>query len=150
MVYKLQLFIQEINGSLEETAQQVISTLPRLLKEVEALEDDARAIKTELAKARKNLNPDRAAIETVERLTRMHAIKEKMELYYKSAHDLGVGNDISESEATSKGSENIDEIVARINALNQQLLESGESVTSSPDIMESSAKGSDEGKDSSH
>ena len=46
-------------------------------------------------------------------------------------------------KTVSKGSENIDDIVARINALNQQLIESGDSITSSPDFLEAS-KGSDE------
>ena len=84
MVYKLQLFIQEINGSLEETAQHVISTLPRLLSEVESLEDDAHSIKADLNKAKKSLAVDQDNASTVEKLTRMHAIKERMELYYKS------------------------------------------------------------------
>lgn len=157
MVYKLQLFIQEINGSLEETAQQVISTLPRLLKEVESLEEDARTIKTELSKAKKSLVTEDEGVTAVETLTQMHAIKERMESFYKSAHEVGSGNEVvSESEGgTSTGktgtSENIDEIVARINALNQQLQESGDSITSSsPDIPEPS-KGSDgSGQDNHH
>lgn len=149
MVYKLQLFIQEINGSVEETAQQVISTLPRLLKEVESLEEDARIIKAELSKAKKDLVSEDEGVKAVETLAQMHAVKERMESFYKSVHEMGNENEtVSESEAgtstTKTGtSENIDEIVARINALNQQLQESGDSVTSSsPDIPEAS-KGSD-------
>lgn len=140
MIYKLQLFIQEINGSLEETAQQVIATLPRLLKEVESLEDDARTIKAELARAKDELATDSESAAAIEKLTAMHSIKERMELYYKSAHDSGNGNEVSESEAPSiKSSENINDIIARISALNQQLQESeSDSITSSPDILESS------------
>lgn len=48
MVYKLQLFVQEINSSLEETAQQVIHNLPKVVRETETICRDASLLKGEM------------------------------------------------------------------------------------------------------
>jgi uncharacterized protein (UPF0335 family) len=48
LVLKLQLFIQEINSSLEETAHQVIHNLPQVLKETESLEDEVALLRQQL------------------------------------------------------------------------------------------------------
>jgi phage shock protein A len=46
LVYKLQLFLQEINSSLEETAEQVIRSLPFVMKQAEALDEEIQTLKT--------------------------------------------------------------------------------------------------------
>lgn len=46
LVYKLQLFLQEINNSLEETAQQVIRSLPFVMKQAEALDEEIQTLRT--------------------------------------------------------------------------------------------------------
>ena len=41
LVTKLQRYIQEVNKSLEETSQQAVANLPRVLRDVETLKQEA-------------------------------------------------------------------------------------------------------------
>ena len=41
LVTKLQRYIQEVNRSLEETSQQAVTNLPRVLRDVETLKQEA-------------------------------------------------------------------------------------------------------------
>ena len=71
LVYKLQLFLQEINSSLEETALQVIRTLPFVLKQAEALEDEVQELRSSLNAIQSQMDSMPAA-ESAERLARLH------------------------------------------------------------------------------
>ncbi|PIK54807.1 putative conserved oligomeric Golgi complex subunit 7 [Apostichopus japonicus] len=48
LVMKLQLFIQEVNNSLEETSQQALQNLPRVLRDVEAVKQEALFLKEQM------------------------------------------------------------------------------------------------------
>lgn len=48
LVFQLQLFIQEINSSLEQTAHQVINNLPLVLRQTESLEDEVASLRQQL------------------------------------------------------------------------------------------------------
>uniref|UniRef100_A0A2P2I5Q8 Conserved oligomeric Golgi complex subunit 7 n=2 Tax=Hirondellea gigas TaxID=1518452 RepID=A0A2P2I5Q8_9CRUS len=49
LVMRLQLAIQEVNTSLEDTSQQVLSGLPRVVRDVESLGQEASLVKTQMA-----------------------------------------------------------------------------------------------------
>lgn len=77
VVYRLQLFIQEINKSLEETAHSVIRTLPLVLRQAEQLEDQVQC----LAPIVKKLESEAKGLqdnESLERVRSMHEVVEKM------------------------------------------------------------------------
>lgn len=72
--------MQEINSSLEDTAQQVITNLPHALKEIEALQDEAESLKENMASIKKELvNVDAQSSESVESLKEIHVVKDRME-----------------------------------------------------------------------
>jgi len=48
LVMKLQLFIQEVNKSLEETSQIAVNNLPRVLREVEGIKIEAASLKEQM------------------------------------------------------------------------------------------------------
>ncbi len=48
LVMKLQLFIQEVNHSLEETSQQAVQNIPRVLREVESVKQEASFLKEQM------------------------------------------------------------------------------------------------------
>ncbi|XP_015784942.1 conserved oligomeric Golgi complex subunit 7 [Tetranychus urticae] len=56
IVYKLQLFIQEINQSLEETALSVIGNLPKLNRDIDVLCEQARTFKNDLVAIKGNVD----------------------------------------------------------------------------------------------
>lgn len=55
VAFKLQLFIQEMNSALEETAQQVQQNLPRVLREVETMQQEAALLKLQMAAVQKEI-----------------------------------------------------------------------------------------------
>lgn len=48
MVTKLQLYVQQINGALEETSQSVLSSLPRILRDTQLLQQEAIALQDKM------------------------------------------------------------------------------------------------------
>lgn len=48
MVKKLQLYVQQVNCSLEDTSQQVLASLPRVSHETEVLCHEARSLQKKL------------------------------------------------------------------------------------------------------
>lgn len=80
LVYKLQLIVQEINGSLEETAQQVIYNLPKVLQEAELLQDDANNLKQELTTVRQQMSEmNESTLQTLETLKVSNSVKQRMD-----------------------------------------------------------------------
>ncbi|XP_033122594.1 conserved oligomeric Golgi complex subunit 7-like [Anneissia japonica] len=47
-VMKLQLFIQEVNNSIEESSQQAIQNLPRVLRDIESVKQEATFLKEQM------------------------------------------------------------------------------------------------------
>lgn len=45
---KLQLYVQQVNGALEETSQSVLSSLPRVLRDTQILQLEALALREKM------------------------------------------------------------------------------------------------------
>lgn len=45
---KLQLYVQQVNGALEETSQSVLSGLPRVLRDTQLLQQEGVALKQKM------------------------------------------------------------------------------------------------------
>lgn len=48
LVMKLQLYVQQVNGTLEETSQSVLSSLPRVLRDTQLLQQEAHSLKEKM------------------------------------------------------------------------------------------------------
>ncbi|XP_015590425.1 conserved oligomeric Golgi complex subunit 7 isoform X2 [Cephus cinctus] len=75
LVMKLQLYVQQINGALEETSQSVLSGLPRVLRDTQLLQQEASklrekmvAVKEEIAKVEKDTGSSIATLERIDRI----------------------------------------------------------------------------------
>ncbi|CAN7997382.1 unnamed protein product [Ixodes hexagonus] len=55
VAFKLQLFIQEMNSALEDTAQQVQQNLPKVLRDVETMQQEAALLKLQMAAVQKDI-----------------------------------------------------------------------------------------------
>ena len=45
---KLQLYVQQVNGALEETSQSVLSSMPRVLRDTQLLQQEALALQDKM------------------------------------------------------------------------------------------------------
>ncbi|XP_076644594.1 conserved oligomeric Golgi complex subunit 7 [Halictus rubicundus] len=75
LVMKLQLYVQQVNGALEETSQSVLSSLPRVLRDTQILQQEALAlrekmvaVKQEIEKAEKDSASSMAILERIDRI----------------------------------------------------------------------------------
>ncbi|GAB6032203.1 Golgi transport complex subunit 7 [Chamberlinius hualienensis] len=55
LVMKLQLFIQEINHSLEDASQHVLQTLPKVVRDAEAIKQDASLLQSHMNSVKENI-----------------------------------------------------------------------------------------------
>ncbi|XP_012283850.1 conserved oligomeric Golgi complex subunit 7 isoform X2 [Orussus abietinus] len=86
LVMKLQLYVQQLNGALEETSQSVLSSLPRVLRDTRLLQQEALilrdkmiAVKQEIAEVEKETGSSMAALERIDRIkTDLQAAKQSL------------------------------------------------------------------------
>lgn len=52
---KLQLYVQQINGALEETSQSVLSSLPRVLRDTQLLQQEALALRGKMVAVKQEI-----------------------------------------------------------------------------------------------
>lgn len=55
MVTKLQVFIQEINNSIDDTSQQTVQNFPRILREIDVLKQESFMLKEQMKNVRDDL-----------------------------------------------------------------------------------------------
>lgn len=52
---KLQLYVQQVNGALEETSQSVLSSLPRVLRDTQLLQQEALALREKMVAVKQEI-----------------------------------------------------------------------------------------------
>ncbi|XP_030837480.1 conserved oligomeric Golgi complex subunit 7 [Strongylocentrotus purpuratus] len=79
LVMKLQLFIQEVNNSLEETSQQALQNLPRVLRDVEAVRQEAGFLKDQMQLVKEDIKKvEEDTSESMKMLLEIDTIKSRM------------------------------------------------------------------------
>ncbi|KZC07697.1 Conserved oligomeric Golgi complex subunit 7, partial [Dufourea novaeangliae] len=75
LVMKLQLYVQQVNGALEETSQSVLSSLPRVLRDTQLLQQEALdlrekmvGVKQEIEKVEKDTASSMTTLERIDRI----------------------------------------------------------------------------------
>lgn len=83
VLYRLQVMIQEVDSSLEETSRQIIKELPRLLGHAESLEESADSVRSQVKQMDSKLcqlvSQDNEAAQLVEKLKQLQCEKEKLQ-----------------------------------------------------------------------
>ncbi|CAI8022791.1 Conserved oligomeric Golgi complex subunit 7 [Geodia barretti] len=79
LVMKLQLFIQEVNKSLEETSLQVVQNLPRVMRDVEAVRQEATLLKEQMTTVKEDIKKvERETAQSMQRLVELDSMKTRM------------------------------------------------------------------------
>lgn len=75
LVMKLQLYVQQVNSALENTSQQVLASLPKIMRDAKNLQQEALVLKEKMAVVRAEIETieqdTRKSIDTIERLDTM-------------------------------------------------------------------------------
>lgn len=75
LIMKLQLYVQQVNSALEDTSQQVLQSLPRVMRDTEILHQEAlllrekmNSVKQEIAKVEQDTGQSMKILERIDRL----------------------------------------------------------------------------------
>ncbi|XP_032828322.1 conserved oligomeric Golgi complex subunit 7 [Petromyzon marinus] len=80
LVMKLQLFIQEVNNSIEDISQQALQNLPRVLKDVEAVRQEATFLKEQMALVKEDIRKvEQDTAQSMQVLVEIDKVKSRMQ-----------------------------------------------------------------------
>ncbi|RWS14030.1 conserved oligomeric Golgi complex subunit 7-like isoform X2 [Dinothrombium tinctorium] len=115
IVYKLQLFVQEINSSLEETAQQVIHNLSKTTREVETLQEEAALMKSEISKMKEGLiKIEQSSNKAMDNLIAIDKIKTRMQDNCKALQEVDNWSTLSSDVEQIFDSADAEQIVTKL------------------------------------
>lgn len=81
LVMKLQLFIQEVNNSIEESSNQALQNMPRVLRDVEALKQEASFLKDQMVLVKEDIKKfEQDTVQSMQVLVEIDQVKSRMQL----------------------------------------------------------------------
>lgn len=81
LVMKLQLFIQEVNNSIEESSNQAVQNMPRVLRDVEALKQEASFLKEQMVLVKEDIKKfEQDTAQSMQVLVEIDKVKGRMQL----------------------------------------------------------------------
>lgn len=81
LVMKLQLFIQEVNNSIEESSNQALQNMPRVLRDVEALKQEAFFLKEQMVLVKEDIKKfEQDTVQSMQVLVEIDQVKTRMQL----------------------------------------------------------------------
>uniref|UniRef100_A0A8B9HID2 Conserved oligomeric Golgi complex subunit 7 n=1 Tax=Astyanax mexicanus TaxID=7994 RepID=A0A8B9HID2_ASTMX len=81
LVMKLQLFIQEVNNSIEESSIQALQNMPRVLRDIEALKQEASFLKDQMTMVKEDIKKfEQDTLQSMQVLVEIDQVKSRMQL----------------------------------------------------------------------
>ncbi|KAG4072255.1 hypothetical protein HA402_004187 [Bradysia odoriphaga] len=80
LVSKMQLYVQQLNSALEDTSQQVLSAIPKIMKDAQNLQNAAVSLKAQMSDVQCNIDQvQRNTGASMQNLERLDDLKSKLE-----------------------------------------------------------------------
>lgn len=81
LVMKLQLFIQEVNNSIEESSNQALQNMPRVLRDIEAVKQEASFLKDQMILVKEDIRRfEQDTVQSMQVLVEIDQVKSRMQL----------------------------------------------------------------------
>lgn len=88
LVMKLQLYVQQVNNSLESSSQQVLASLPKIMRDSKLLQQEALVLKEKMGQVKQEIvqieQDTRKSIDSIEKLDKL---KNKLEVAKQGLHE---------------------------------------------------------------
>lgn len=88
LVMKLQLYVQQVNNSLESSSQQVLASLPKIMRDSKLLQQEALVLKEKMGQIKQEIvqieQDTRKSIDSIEKLDKL---KNKLEVAKQGLHE---------------------------------------------------------------
>ncbi|KAF2904970.1 hypothetical protein ILUMI_01213 [Ignelater luminosus] len=122
LVMKLQLYVQQVNSALEQTSQQVLVSLPKIMRDTQNLQQEALLLKEKLATVKEEINKiEKDTGKSLKSLEKLDKIKTQLSDAKQGLHESDnwtvLANDLEEVF----DSKNIDSIATKLLGMQQSL-----------------------------
>uniref|UniRef100_A0A8C5R8S2 Conserved oligomeric Golgi complex subunit 7 n=1 Tax=Leptobrachium leishanense TaxID=445787 RepID=A0A8C5R8S2_9ANUR len=122
LVMKLQLFIQEVNNSVEETSHQALQNMPRVLRDVEALRQEAAFLKEQMILVKEDIKKfEQDTAQSMQVLVEMDKVKSRMQLAAESLQEADKWSTLSADIEETFKTQNISLISEKLTSMQLSL-----------------------------
>ncbi|XP_075421757.1 conserved oligomeric Golgi complex subunit 7 isoform X3 [Ascaphus truei] len=122
LVMKLQLFIQEVNNSVEESSHQALQNMPRVLRDVEALKQEAAFLKEQMILVKEDLKKfEQDTAQSMQVLVEMDKVKSRMQLAAESLQEADKWSTLSADIEETFKTQNIAVISEKLTSMQVSL-----------------------------
>lgn len=88
LVMKLQLYVQQVNNSLEETSQEVLMSLPKIIHDAKNLQQEAALLKKNMASVKDEIMKiERDTGSSINKIEKLDTMKHTLELAKQGLHE---------------------------------------------------------------
>ncbi|XP_014248719.1 conserved oligomeric Golgi complex subunit 7 [Cimex lectularius] len=123
VVSKLQLYVQQVNGAMEETSEHVLKSMPRVIhdanmihKEALLLKEKMQLVKEEITKIQKDTAASMAALEKLDKM------KTELQVAKQALHEADNWTMLASDIEDVIESRNIDAIASKVISMQQSLV----------------------------
>ncbi|XP_053550553.1 conserved oligomeric Golgi complex subunit 7 [Bombina bombina] len=122
LVMKLQLFIQEVNNSVEESSHQALQNMPRVLRDIEALRQEAAFLKEQMILVKEDIKKfEQDTAQSMQVLVEMDKVKSRMQLAAESLQEADKWSTLSADIEETFKTQNITAISEKLTSMQVSL-----------------------------
>ncbi|XP_030622957.1 conserved oligomeric Golgi complex subunit 7 [Chanos chanos] len=122
LVMKLQLFIQEVNNSIEESSNQALQNMPRVLRDIEALKQEASFLKDQMIMVKEDIKKfEQDTVKSMQVLVEIDQVKSRMQLAAEALQEADKWSTLSADIEETFKTQDVAVISAKLAAMQSSL-----------------------------
>ncbi|XP_064395035.1 conserved oligomeric Golgi complex subunit 7-like [Halichondria panicea] len=122
LVMKLQLFIQELNKSVEDTSMQMLNNLPRVLRDVESVRQEASLLNEQMMVVKEDIKRvESDTAHSMQTLVELDRVKQRMLLSQTALQEADNWTTLSENVEEVFATGDIQQIAEKLAGMQQSL-----------------------------
>ncbi|XP_053401502.1 conserved oligomeric Golgi complex subunit 7-like isoform X2 [Mercenaria mercenaria] len=122
LVMKLQMFIQEVNNVIEEASQQAIQNLPRVMREIEAVKQEASLLQDQMVVVKHDIQKvEHDTAQSMQTLLKLDSIKSRMTSAADALKEADNWTTLSADVEDVFQSQDIEAITSKLSGMQQSL-----------------------------
>lgn len=133
LVMKMQMFIQEVNNVIEDSCQQAVTNLPRVMRELEAVKQEALMLQDQMKTIKYDIQKvEQETAESMQTLLKLDTIKARMKAASDALREADNWTTLSTDVEEVLESGDVDAITSKLVGMQQSL----QILTDVPDYVE--------------
>ncbi|XP_028332883.1 conserved oligomeric Golgi complex subunit 7 [Gouania willdenowi] len=122
LVMKLQLFIQEVNNAIEESSSQTLQNMPRVLRDVEALKQEATFLKDQMVLVKEDIRKfEQDTVQSMQVLVEIDQVKSRMQLAAEALQEADKWSTLSADIEETFKTQDLSVISSKLTAMQNSL-----------------------------